>query len=152
MMRFLLITAFLILSSAPALSSDLFIRDGDSFAMNGKEHRLRGIDAPEYRQYCLKDDQSVPCGKYARQRLENLLTGKELECERITTDRYQRTIARCTVEGEDVAALMVRSGFAFDYPRYSNGAYAEQQKAAKDEDRGLWSMKFEFPWHYKRRK
>tara|TARA_Y100000294_G_scaffold76788_1_gene72308 strand:+ start:50 stop:505 length:456 start_codon:yes stop_codon:yes gene_type:complete len=151
-MRFLLITAFLILSSATALSDDLFIRDGDSFAMNGIELRLWGIDAPEYRQYCLKDDQSVPCGKYARQRLENLLTGKELECERITTDRYQRTIARCTVEGEDVAALMVRSGFAFDYPRYSNGAYSEQQKAAKTERRGLWSMEFEFPWHYKRRK
>ena len=50
MMRFLLITAFLILSSAPALSADLFIRDGDSFAMNGKELRLWGIDAPEYRQ------------------------------------------------------------------------------------------------------
>lgn len=151
-MRFLLIAALLTLSSAHALSSDLFIRDGDSFAMNGKELRLWGIDAPEYRQYCLKDDQSVPCGKYARQRLENLISGKELECERITTDRYQRTIARCTIEGEDVAALMVRAGFAFDYPRYSNGAYSEQQKAAKDEHRGLWSMEFEFPWHYKRRK
>ena len=152
MMRFLLITAFLIWSSAPALSSDLFIRDGDSFAMNGKELRLWGIDAPEYRQYCLKDDKSVPCGKYARQRLENLISGKKLECEGITIDRYKRTIARCIVEGEDVAAQMVRSGFAFDSPRYSNGAYAEQQKAAKDEDRGLWSMEFEFPWHYKRRK
>ncbi len=152
MMRFLMISAFLILSSAPALSGDLFIRDGDSFAMNGKELRLWGIDAPEYRQYCLKDNKSVPCGKYARQRLENLLSGKELECERIITDRYQRTIARCIVEGEDVASQMVRSGFAFDYPRYSNGAYAEQQKAAKDERRGLWSMEFEFPWHFKRRK
>ena len=150
MMRFLLITAFLILSSAPALSGDLFIRDGDSFTMNGKELRLWGIDAPEYRQYCSKDDQSVPCGKYARQRLENLLTGEKLECERITTDRYKRIIARCYVRGEDVAAQMVRAGFAFDYERYSKGTYAEQQKAAQNEKRGLWSMQFEWPWIWKR--
>ncbi len=73
-------------------------------------------------------------------------------CERVNTDRYKRILARCYVHGEDVAALMVGAGFAFDYPRYSNGAYAEQQKAAKNERRGLWSMEFEFPWHYKRRK
>jgi len=47
---------------------------------------------------------------------------------------------------------MVSSGFAFDYTRYSRGAYSVEQKTAKNERRGLWSMDFEFPWIYKRRK
>lgn len=151
MKLYLLITC-LVLSASPALASDLFIRDGDSFAIGGQEVRLWGIDAPEYHQTCFKDGSSVPCGKYARQRLENLTKGANLQCERVNTDRYKRIVARCYVQGEDLAALMVRAGFAFDYPRYSKGAYSNQQKAAKNELRGLWSMDFEMPWIWKRKK
>jgi len=151
-MRFFLIISFCVLSSSPTLADDFFVRDGDSFVYGGHEIRLWGIDAPEYRQTCYQDAKSLPCGKYARQRLENLLKDEELNCERVNTDRYKRTVARCYVRGEDIAALMVRSGFAFDYTRYSRGAYSAQQKAAKSERRGLWNMNFEMPWVLRRRK
>ena len=151
-MQLYLILAFFILGTSSALADDLFVRDGDSFVLNGQEIRLWGIDAPEYHQSCYEGSKRVPCGKYARQRLENLLKDEELNCERVNTDRYKRTVARCYVRGKDIAALMVRSGFAFDNTRYSRGAYSEQQKAAKNERRGLWSMNFEMPWMYKRRK
>jgi endonuclease YncB( thermonuclease family) len=151
-MKLCLLITFALLAASPALASDLFIRDGDSFSIDGQEVRLWGIDAPEYHQTCFKDGSSVPCGKYARQRLEKLTKGADLQCERINTDRYKRTVARCYVHGEDLAALMVRAGFAFDYPRYSKGTYSKQQKAAKNELRGLWSMKFDMPWICKRKK
>ena len=151
-MKLCLLIFCAVLAASPALASDLFIRDGDSFAIGGQEVRLWGIDAPEYHQICMKGGSSVPCGKYARQRLKNLTKDAQLECERVNTDRYKRIVARCFVHGEDLAALMVRSGFAFDYPRYSKGAYSEQQKAAKNERRGLWSMDFEMPWIWKRKK
>lgn len=151
-MKLCLLIFCAVLAASPALASDLFIRDGDSFAIGGQEVRLWGIDAPEYHQTCFKGGSTVPCGKYARQRLENLTKDAQLECERVNTDRYKRIVARCFVHGEDLAALMVRSGFAFDYPRYSKGAYSEQQKAAKNERRGLWSMDFEMPWIWKRKK
>ena len=151
-MRFCLIITCAVLAASPALANDLFVRDGDSFAISGQEVRLWGIDAPEYRQSCFKDGNTVPCGKYARQRLENLMKDEQLECERVDIDRYKRIVARCYVQGEDVAALMVRAGFAFDYPKYSKGAYSKQQKAAKNELRGLWSMNFEMPWIWKRKK
>ena len=70
----------------------------------------------------------------------------------MNTDRYKRTIARCYVDGIDIAAEMVRAGFAFDHLRYSNGAYSNQQKAAKNEHRGLLSTKFEWPWIWKKYK
>lgn len=151
-MRLCLIITCVVLGTSPALASDLFIRDGDSFAIGGQEVRLWGVDAPEYHQTCIKGGSIVPCGKYARQRLENLTKDAQLQCERVNTDRYKRTVARCYVHGEDVAALMVRAGFAFDYPRYSKGAYSDQQKAAKSEQRGLWSMDFEMPWIWRRKK
>lgn len=152
MMKLYLILAFFILGTSPALAGDLFVRDGDSFVLNGQEIRLWGIDAPEYHQSCYQGSKSVPCGKYARQRLENLLKDEKLSCARVNTDRYKRTVARCYVRGQDVAALMVGSGFAFDYTRYSRGAYSEHQKAAKSERRGLWSMDFEMPWNWKKTK
>jgi len=151
-MKAFLIMASLSLIASPALAGDLFVRDGDSFVLNGQEIRLWGIDAPEYHQYCFQDEKSVPCGKYARQRLENLMEGEAVSCERVNTDRYKRMVARCSVHGEDIGRLMVSSGFAFDYTRYSHGAYSAEQKTAKNERRGLWSMDFEFPWIYKRRK
>lgn len=122
MMQLYLILPLLILIAPPALAGDLFVRDGDSFLLKGQEIRLWGIDAPEYYQSCYQDAKSVPCGKYARQKLENLMKGEEISCERVNTDRYKRTVARCYVRGEDVGALMVGSGFAFDYSRYSHGA------------------------------
>ena len=151
-MRFHIILAVVILAASPALANDLFVRDGDSFAIDGQEIRLWGIDAPEYHQICFKDGKSTPCGKYSRQRLENLMNNEQLQCERVDIDRYKRIVARCYIQGEDLAALMVRAGFAFDYPRYSKGAYSKQQKAAKNELRGLWSMDFEMPWIWKRKK
>ena len=151
-MRFHIFLAVVVLASSPALASDLFVRDGDSFAIDGQVVRFWGIDAPEYHQNCFKDSKTVPCGKFARQRLENLMKDEELQCERVDIDRYKRIVARCYIQDEDLAALMVRAGFAFDYPRYSKGAYSKHQKAAKNERRGLWSMDFEMPWIWKRKK
>ena len=151
-MRFHIFLAVVVLAASPALANDLFVRDGDSFAIDGQEVRLWGIDAPEYHQTCFKDGKTTPCGKYARQRLENLMKDEQLQCERVDIDRYKRIVARCYIQDEDLAALMVRAGFAFDYPRYSKGAYSKHQKAAKNERRGLWSMDFEMPWIWKREK
>ena len=42
-----------------------------------------------------------------------------MECRRVTTDRYSRTVAVCQVAGEDVGATLVRSGMAWAYHTYS---------------------------------
>ena len=55
-MRFYIFWAVVALAASPALANDLFVRDGDSFVMDGQEVRLWGIDAPEYHQTCIKGD------------------------------------------------------------------------------------------------
>ena len=45
---------------------------------------------------------------------------------------------------------MVRSGYAFDYPKYSKKKYSKDQIYAKNNKLGLWSMKFDYPWIWRK--
>ena len=79
------------------------------------------------------------------------LIGSDMpDCEKVDTDRYKRTIARCTVGGRDLGSLMVQSGWAVDFTRYSRGHYATEETAAKDDERGLWGGAFVMPWEWRR--
>ncbi len=89
--------------------------DGDTLRVAGQPIRLHGIDAPELRQRC----DGWPAGEEARRALAALVTARPVECRRITTDRYDRTVAVCQVGGEDVGAALVRSGMAWAYATYS---------------------------------
>jgi endonuclease YncB( thermonuclease family) len=51
---------------------------------------------------------------------------------------------------DDLAAIMVRSGWAVDWPSYSRGAYADMQDAARRENRGLWAGFFAVPWEWRK--
>ena len=44
---------------------------------------------------------------------------------------------------------MVRTGYAFDYVRYSKKKYAQDEEYAKANKLGLWTMKFEYPWKWR---
>ena len=46
---------------------------------------------------------------------------------------------------------MVRNGYAFDWPYYSKGKFAKDQEYAKINKLGLWNMKFEYPWDWKKK-
>ena len=89
--------------------------DGDTLKVAGQSIRLHGIDAPELRQDC----DGWPAGEEARRALAAIVTARPVECRRVTTDRYGRTVAVCQVAGEDVGATLVRSGMAWAYHTYS---------------------------------
>ena len=46
---------------------------------------------------------------------------------------------------------MVRNGYAFDWPYYSEGKFANDQEYAKMNSLGFWNMKFEYPWEWKKK-
>jgi endonuclease YncB( thermonuclease family) len=89
--------------------------DGDTLKVAGQSIRLHGIDAPELRQDC----DGWPAGEEARRALAAIVTARPVECRRVTTDRYGRTVATCRAAGEDVGATLVRSGMAWAYYSYS---------------------------------
>lgn len=111
--------------------------DGDTLEIAGTTVRLHGIDAPEADQTCDGDGRPWPCGEWAGDELRRMIGGDTVECARIDTDRYGRTVARCTVGRHDLGGVLVEAGAAFAYRRYSLD-YVAQERAAQSARRGLW--------------
>ena len=89
-----------------------------------------------------------PCGKNATDALSAFIGGVPVRCEGQGTDRYGRTIAACTVQGEDVQAWMVLNGWALAYRRYST-EYVGEEAAAQDARAGIWRGEFVPPWEWR---
>ena len=49
-----------------SFADSLRVVDGDTIVLNGEKIRFSGIDTPELKQTCLKDDQEVGCGMTAK--------------------------------------------------------------------------------------
>ena len=141
-----------IFSIDPAQAGEIQIIDGDGFKIEGRNVRLWGIDAPESEQTCKgPDGRSYPCGQEARLLLRALAMSGGVECREKETDRYGRMIARCFANGVDLAAEMVRQGYALDWPRYSGGFYAQEEAKAEENARGMWAGEFVVPWEWRKR-
>jgi endonuclease YncB( thermonuclease family) len=137
--------------AADAISGAARIIDGDTLAIGDIKIRLEGIDAPETDQVCLNADAAKwACGVVARDRLIAHVDGQPIKCEPMGTDRYGRTLAVCSVAGDDLNAWMVREGWALAFIRYST-AYVKEENKARTAQRGLWSGAFVAPWDWRHR-
>nr|WP_192359626.1 thermonuclease family protein [Mesorhizobium mediterraneum] len=126
--------------------------DGDTVEIAGQRIRFSGIDAPESRQYC-SDAKGFdyPCGRRAAQALDEFLAAsRPLQCSFVDRDRYSRLVGNCDrADGRSVQRWLVEQGFALDWPRYSNGAFAAEQVSAKAAHRGVWQGRFDQPWDWR---
>ena len=52
---------------------------------------------------------------------------------------------------ETQSRLMVRNGYTFDWPKYSKKKYAMDEEYAKVNKLGLQTMKFEYPWNWRKK-
>lgn len=101
------------------------IIDGDTFQIGDRAVRLCGVNAPE-----LGERGYSQASAY----LGRLIDGRSVSCRSVGSGSvcdgrsepasYRRIVATCFVNGQDVAAELVRSGHAVDWPRYSGGYYA----------------------------
>ena len=128
------------------------IVDGDTLDLGQTRIRMGGIDALEHDQTCSRPgERGYDCGKLARDALVGLIGGATVSCQPDGTETYGRTVAICSVGGRDLNSAMVRTGLAFDCPRYSGGRYAEAERAARASRSGAWAGSFEFPWKHRGR-
>ena len=65
-------------------------------------------------------------------------------------DRYGRTLALCSVAGEDLNAWMVQQGWAAAFIRYSK-KYVADEATAREARRGMWSGAFIAPSDWRHR-
>ena len=131
-------------------SQDIKVTDGDTIKINGEKIRFSGIDTPELKQTCIKNGIENSCGIKAKKILTEKIGNNMVNCISEGKDQYKRTLAECFVNNESLSSYLVQSGYAFAYRKYS-------KKFIKDEDQarmkkiGMWSMKFEYPWDYRRK-
>ena len=139
-------------SSAKSISKPNRIIDGDTIILNSKKIRFHGIDTPEIRQKCKNDKGFVyACGLRATKELIKIIGKNKVICKKKTTDRYGRLISVCFVNGKNVNSLMVKSGWALAYRKYSKD-YVKDEEEAKKKKIGLWAGEFIPPWKWRRLK
>ena len=115
------------------------VSDGDTVwvtdAAGRHKIRLVKIDAPESDQ---------PFGKESTQFLKDLIYGKEVEVQWAEKDQYGRILGIIYLKHEsgmvEVNLTMVKNGCAWHYSYHDNTpAYAEAEKDARKNRRGLWA-------------
>ncbi|MBZ0130621.1 MAG: thermonuclease family protein [Rhodobacteraceae bacterium] len=131
------------------LIGQVTITDGDTLRLGGVRIRLHGIDAPEMDQTC-RTEQGVtwPCGRYVATSLAAWIGNSVVACRQTDTDNYGRTVATCSIAGEDIGAWLVENGLALAYRKYSLDYVAAERRAASA-DLGLWSGSVQVPASYR---
>lgn len=128
------------------------VLDGDSLDVAGHSVRLHGIDAPERYQACRDaHGDSYPCGRAAARALGAAIGGRVVACTPFDHDRYERDVARCSVDGSDLSEAQVRAGHALELAQFSRGRYAAAEREARAAKRGLWAGTFEIPAEWRRK-
>lgn len=130
-------------------SGPVRVIDGDTLDVGSTRVRLFGIDAPERDQPCTTlQGQNWACGDWATRQVAERFAGKTAQCSLMDTDRYGRSVARCTVAGRDIGQDLVREGIAFAYLKYSDD-YLAQEQAAEAAGRGIHGHVVESPARYR---
>ena len=132
-------------------SQELKVVDGDTIHLNGEKIRFSGIDTPELKQTCINQGIIDPCGVTAKEILIDKIANYKVECISEGKDQYKRTLAECFVNNESLSSHLVRSGYAFAYRRYSK-KFVQDEDYARINKIGMWSMKFDYPWDYRKSK
>lgn len=156
MLRLTFVLAMLVApaSAGPGdtVSGRASVIDGDTIEIRGERIRLNGVDAPESRQLC-EDARGKPyrCGQAAALALADYLAeSRPARCIEVDRDRYKRMVSNCfRADGANVAAWLVRNGHALDWPQYSKGRYADEQRAARAARSGVWQGRFVEPWEWR---
>jgi endonuclease YncB( thermonuclease family) len=135
---------------AGTLTGPIRVIDGDSFEVAGTNIRLHAIDAPETDQMCqTKQGTQWACGGWISKAVSDRYSGVTASCEPLDTDKYGRTVARCTALGGDVGAWLVSEGFAFAYVQYGRD-YVKLERAAAAVDRGLHAVRLQSPAEHRK--
>ncbi len=122
--------------------------DADTLVIDRTRIRLAFLDAPEYRQQCLKESGEIyACGKYAAEALRQQIGTQLVTCTFKGVGRYGRAIGICRIPSMVLNEWLVNQGYAVAAygQRYKNNEARARQKRL-----GLWQGLFILPseWRF----
>ena len=147
--KIVLIATFILLIGQNVLSNIVHVIDGDTIKIGNEKIRFSGIDAPELNQYCFKDEKKILCGVLAKKALLKKIGNKIPKCVIEGKDIYKRILAECFINEKSLSKFLVRNGYAFAYRKYSK-KFIQDEEFARKNKLGLWSMKFDYPWKFRK--
>lgn len=145
-----ILTAVVLLFGSPTAASEQQVSgaakaiDGDTLDISGVRVRLFGIDAPEAKQVCLRDNQGWDCGTEATKVLVKLIDGQAIKCQATDTDVYGTLVATCYRGGLDLGLAMIEAGLAVTLDN-SPQQYVVAEGLRKTHRIGIWSATFQMP-------
>tara|TARA_A100001011_G_C13875421_1_gene660802 strand:+ start:66 stop:521 length:456 start_codon:yes stop_codon:yes gene_type:complete len=147
--KIVLIATFILLIVQNVSSNTVHVIDGDTIKIGNKKIRFSGIDAPELNQYCFKNGKKILCGVLAKKALVKKIGNKVPKCVIEGKDIYKRILAECFINEKSLSKFLVRNGYAFAYRKYSK-KFIQDEEVARKNKLGLWSMKFDYPWEFRK--
>ena len=147
----MIMLVFYLCGSAPAAASFIdrvSVIDGDTLELRGQRIRLHGVDAPESPQLCTREGAQVRCGQQAALALDERIGQRTVSCKEKDRDRYRRSVAVCTADGEDLNRWLVLNGWALAYRQYADDHVQAEREAAQNR-RGIWGTEFTPPWEWR---
>ena len=150
----LIITFLLIFFSFASFAENIIegkakIIDGDTIHIGKYKIRLHGIDAPEIKQTCKIEDRIWNCGIESSLAIKKLILDNNISCVVSDIDRYNRYIAECFINNQNINELMVRNGWAIAY-RYYSLDFIDDEEIAKNNKAGIWKGKFLEPYLFRK--
>lgn len=141
-MNRILAAAILLAATLPAAAetvpaTTIRVIDGDTVAIGAERIRFLDIDAPETEHaHCRAE---LDAGEHARARLIEIITGHDLTIDRAKRlDRYRRSLARLTINGQDIGAILIREGLAL---RWTPGRASHRARTAHWCGPGEWGYR-----------
>lgn len=112
------------------------VHDGDTISVfDGTKQtkiRLEGVDCPE---------EGADFSQRAKQFTSDLVFGKDVQIIGKELDRYDRLVARVTVNERDTSLALVEAGLAWHYKYYSDDpVLAAGEIIARAKKLGVWSL------------
>lgn len=117
------------------------VLDGDTMSFGEKKVDLYGVHAPTITQTCGESGSVWSCGWEAVLHLEELVKAGDVVCVEVADSGSPTPLARCSVDGVDLAGQMIDAGLAVRDESLGDD-YAERELAASREERGIWAGPF----------
>lgn len=117
MIRLLLVLCFL----GTSVQAQVRAVDGDNVKIGNTSYRLQGVDAPEL---------ETRAGQEAKRWMVYFIRDKHIECVPTGDMTYNRPVAVCFADGQDIGATVIAAGHALDCQKFSGGRYRHLETPA----------------------
>ena len=120
------------ITTVAAIGAALIVIGGDTIRSDEERIRLEGIDVAEIGHAKCEAERRLAI--LAKHRLEQLLGSGDVDIRRNAhpkpPDRYGRTLAQVLVDGEDVACILIKEGYARPWTgRRSTGVITPKRRS-----------------------